>query len=489
MTDPQDAGDSGRAVALGRTLVCAIWLLLACWQITNVPGMAMDEAWSILSARGQWAPSDPLSGMTRYAGPFPVLLLKLFGTEHGRGVLRGASILCNTAALLLLFRVLGKLHPARSLRVWSWALVATIPAWLVLLRVGIEVSMFGPLLALAAIYLLLVQKPSATFGAGLCFGLLAYNHALGAFVPMSLLASWWLVYRGLPLISWRHGFLGLAIGLAPRVLALCLYEAPVDDAIAKYKLGGALLDLVILPGALWSTLNGTAVYLNYAGREVVTVLPYWLLAIGMLMPWRGRMRTLPRAARVTFFASSIMAVLGTVAAPNLATRYLLYPTIGFSICVVQLGASAIESDARRLATTRFIAGAMVFANLFYLAVNYYVPWYRQDLGVEYFWFGFRNKKESNRVYLPKTDLVETLRLLKPAQVLASPSIERPLRALFTDATVRIGSPQTSDDRLRPTVLVTYYEKELPRTKCVESPSGIRCLSNPVIVDNLFTLYQ
>ena len=87
------------------------WLALTLWKLGDVPGMVMDEGWSIVSARGQWPAANPLSGMTMYSGPFPVLLLRLFGTRHGLLVLRGTSVLMSGLMLLLIARMLAGLYP------------------------------------------------------------------------------------------------------------------------------------------------------------------------------------------------------------------------------------------------------------------------------------------------------------------------------------------------------------------------------------------
>src|SRR5213596_1479598 len=97
-------------------LGAAVWLALVTWHLGSVPGLSMDEAWSVLSARGQWPADNPLSGMTSYAGPFPVLLLRLFGTGSSLLVLRGASVVANALMLVLLGRMLAELDPRARLR-------------------------------------------------------------------------------------------------------------------------------------------------------------------------------------------------------------------------------------------------------------------------------------------------------------------------------------------------------------------------------------
>jgi hypothetical protein len=472
-----------------RALVVLGWIALVGWQLTSVPGMDMDEAWSIVSARGAWPPADPLSGMTRYAGPFPVLVLAWLGTEHGLAVLRGTGMLCNGLALLTLFGILGKLHPRRELGVWSWALVATVPVWLIYARQGVEFAMFGPLLALLGVYLLLVGARWAVFVAGVCWGLLAYNHPIGAFAFVSLGVSYRLVYGRLPALSWPMMLAGLAVGFAPRVFALLAYRVPIQGSAGGYRPDRALEDLLYLPGALWNTLNGRTLYLGYVGHEVVPVLPYWLVALCFFLPWRDRLAELPRPARVTAYACLFMAVLGTLLTPSLAVRYLLYACIGLSVLLVQLGATALAESPRWSRLVRGAAGALVAANLFYMVGNFHVPWARRDLAIAYYELGHRNKKESNRGWLPKERLVETLTRLAPAQVLSSPSIDRPLRALLVGQKTRITVPDEGNASLMPTVLVTYYEEPVKPRQCVEVSGRELCFEQPIDVDGLYLVYR
>src|SRR5688572_198484 len=135
------------SAVLGVALAAALWIGLTTWHLGSVPGLSMDEAWSMVSARGEWPPENPLSGMTSYAGPFPVLLLELFGTDAGIWVLRLASVLANSALLGLLAARLRQLSPSRSTLVWALPLLATTPVWLITLRTGIEVTMLLPLLS------------------------------------------------------------------------------------------------------------------------------------------------------------------------------------------------------------------------------------------------------------------------------------------------------------------------------------------------------
>jgi hypothetical protein len=475
-------------VASGAAVFLA-WIALVSWRLTEVPGMDMDEAWSILSARGEWPPIDPLSGMTRYAGPFPVLLLERLGTANGLGVLRGAGVVCNGLALLTLFAILVRLTPGRALGAWAFGLVATVPVWLVFTREGIELAMFGPLLALLGIYLLLHEVRWATFGAGVSWGLLSYNHPIGAFVFVGLGAGFWLVHRRLPALRWRALGAGFVLGFAPRLVALLAYDVPFEGTAAGYRPDRAIHDLIFLPAALWNTLNGRTLYLGYVGHEVLPVLPLWLLAVCFALPWRGRLRELPAAARVTAYGCLVMAALGTLATPSLAVRYLLYPCIGLTVFLVQLGATAIAEQPRWTPLIRSAAALMIAGNLVYMTVNFYQPWARGELTVSYHKLGNRNKRESNRGWLPKTKLVQTLRELGPAQVLSMPSLDRPLRVLLQEQGARVTTLEEGDPALRPTLYVTYFEADALPTHCVPVRSQTMCFARPINVDDQFLVYR
>jgi hypothetical protein len=439
--------------------------------------MHMDEGWNIVAARGLWAPDNPLSGMTAYSGPFPRWLLAAFGSHAGLWVLRGASVVCNAAALLLIGRMLRRLFPTGASWGWALPLIATTPVWLVTVRHSLEVLAFTPLLCILGLYLLMLQKRWAAFGAGVSWGLSIYNHLIGACFPPSVAIAWLLVYRRRPPVAWAHLLAGFIVGLGPRLLAVALYhDHQLEGSAAKYALDAAVADLKWLPGALWDTLIGQTVFLRYVGAVYVEVWPYWLLALALLIPFVRAPLSVPRHVGFTLLCSLCFAVLATLEAPYLAVRFLLLPVIGLAACAVQLGAAAIERDHRWSYLVRTTAGLLVATQLFYLFGNFYLPWQRGELQFVNFFLGDRSPWTSSEGFLPKQALVRYLRALEPPpeQILAPASLARPLRAMLDDPRITILDPVEATDTSVPTVYAGYLRGELPTVYCVGTGGGRMC---------------
>ncbi len=475
-----------RLVSCG--LAYAAWLALATWRLRSVPGLDLDEAWYILSARGEWPPADPLSGMTRYTGPFPVLLLKLMA---GRGewlLLRGVGVACNALTLVLLARWLRRRYPTEATFGWAVPLLGTVPVWLIHSRSGIEPTMFLPLLGVLGTYLVTLGTRSATFVAGLAWGIGAYNHVLGAFIPIGIALAWLIVYRGLPALYWRYLGAGLLLGVAPRLLALMLFRnVPIGGAAATWRFARALRDLPSLPGALWGVLGGPLPYLRYVGETRFPVVPYWLLALGFLVPWITKPNAIPKGVRVVLLAGPISATLVTIFAPKIGCFYLLAPIIAITLGVVELGAAAVMHDRKWLPFVRTIGVVIASANLCYFVGNYLTPWQGEHLPIARFAMGKRNPAESNYPYLPRERLVSALRELAPEQVLATPTLERPLRVLLARDPIQVRLPSAMEPGLR-TVFVGYHEGEQAPERCTPEPAKA-CFSNPKDVDGEYLIYR
>lgn len=453
-----------------------------------MPGMHMDEGWNIVAARGLWAPDNPLSGMTAYSGPFPRWLLAAFGSLGGLWVLRGASVVCNAAALMLIGRMLRRLFPSGVSWGWALPLIATTPVWLVTVRHSLEVLAFTPLLSILGLYLLMRRERWAAFAAGVSWGLSIYNHLIGACFPASVAIAWLLSYRRRPPVAWGHLLAGFAVGLGPRLLAFALYhEHELEGSAAQYALDAAVADLKWLPGALWDTLTGQDVFLRYVGAVYVEVWPYWLLALVLLIPFVRAPLAVPRHVGFTLLCSLCFAVLATLEAPYLAVRFLLLPVIGLAACAAQLGAAAIERDPRWSYLVRSTAGVLVASQLFYLFGNFYLPWQRGDLQFAGFFLGERSPYTTSEGFLPKQALVRYLRALDPPpeQIIAPASLERPLRALIDDPQITIHNPVETTDTSLQTVYADYRRGDLPDVHCIRTGGGRMCFHHMEAVGKYF----
>jgi hypothetical protein len=475
----------------GAALGVLLWVGFATWRLGSVPGMSMDEAWSILSARGEWPPDNPLSGMTSYAGPFPVLLLEVFGTDVGLWGLRAAGVLANAALLLVLAALLRRLYPARSILSWALPVLATTPVWLVTLRTGIEVTMFTPLCSVLGLYLLVLGSRRAAFAAGLVWGLLVYNHVIGLAFPVAVAAAWLAVYRRFPPLAWRPLLLGAALGLAPRLAALALFhDRALGGYAARYEPWAAIKDLIWLPKALWETWHGETVYRRYVGRIALGIWPYGLLLAGFAVPWWRRPRRIPRAAWFVLLASLGTAVLVTVGAPYIAVRFLVLPLLGLSTFFVLLGAAALVDEPRWGRLVRGTAFALAACQLFYAVADFYLPWRQQKLGVTTFFLGARSKRASSWAYLPKEALVRELLALSPPpeQIITQPSIERPLRALLHGSSLRARLASDAEPGKR-SVFIDYDRPPLADPFCLDVGTSPRCFHSPTPVGGYFVLYR
>jgi hypothetical protein len=146
----------------------------------------------------------------------------------------------------------------------------------------------------------------------------------------------------------------------------------------------------------------------------------------------------------------------------------------------------IERDARFRFLVWPVAGVVVACNLFYFCSDFLAPWERGAITFADFRLGKRNPHVSNRWYFPREGLVGTLRELGPEQVLASPSLERPLRVLMAHDAVRVRQPKTMEPGLR-TVWVDYYTDDPGAEHCVNHQEP--CFTRPLGVDRLYSIYR
>jgi hypothetical protein len=468
----------------------ASWLSLVTWRLDTVPGMSMDEAWSILSTRGQWPPNNPLSGMTSYSGPFPVLLLRLLGTIDGVWVLRSASVVANAAALVVIGLGLRRVYPGRAHGAWALSLIATCPVWLIVMRTGIEVAMFMPLLVVLGLYCFMRGTPRTALIGGLSWGLLVYNHLVGICFPIGIALAWLVTYRRWPPIPTRPALLGGLLGVAPRIVAVALYhDRPLEGSAAGYSLLAAIGDLRWLPLCLWRTLQGEAVYLRYVGRLAIEPWPYWLLAVVFVVPWLGRHRAVPRPPLFVLLSTLFASVLLTLAAPYLAVRFFVLPVIGLAAASLLFAAAAIDENERWRGPMAVTVLGISVLNLFYGVSNFYHPWQARELGYTKFFFGDRSKQTGNWAYYPKERLVRELLALSPApqQIVTVATLERPLRVLLDGSPMRVVLPANTDPALR-SVFLDYNAPDRSEPRCVNFPQRETCLHGPAVIADYFLIY-
>ena len=482
-----------RALLAFQLLGACAWVALVGWRLTRVPGMSMDEGWFIACARGKWPTVNPLSGMTSYTGQLPILILRAFGPDAGLLVLRGASLVAHAALLVVLALLLRQQFGRRALAGWALPVVATCPAWLISVRIGIEVTMFNALFVIAGLYFLTRRGRWWAFAGGLSWGLAIYSHVLGLFGVLAVASAWLLVYRRWREVAWWPLLAGLGVALTPRALALALYDnAQIVGTASSLSLPAAIADLRWTPRMIWETLHGRTLYMRYVGRVAQDIAPYWLAAIGVLLPWLRRWRAIPRAALFTLAAVLICCIITTLGSPYLESRYLVLPVIGVPIAFALLGAGAIEQDARWGYLVHALAAVLVGGNLYYEVANFYGPWYRRELTISSYGIGDRSPPIGSWHFLPKERLANALRRLDPApeQIVTPPSLQRPLEALLntSGSSLQIVQPSEANPRLRSAYV--DYRAGQPRSRyCVRLRRRNVCFVEPTIVDGYYVIYR
>jgi len=465
----------------------SIWLGLETFRLRSIPGLDLDEAGYFLVAWRHWEQADPFSGLSRYTGALPIWFVRLLGSGAPWFSLRALDVVLNGLALVLLAGWLRRRHAIAAIRGWALPFVATLPHFLVSARHGVETAIFGPVLVFSGLFLLARGGRGAVFAAGLAWSLAAYNHALWAFVPASLALAWACVYRSVPSLDWPPFLLGLATGSAPRLLSLLFYaDRTVGGPIEQWQLAPALDDLGALPDVLARTLDGRAIYHRFVGGEAVPVLPYFVAALLFFVPFLPRPRTVPRPLKVMLLFALILALVTAVVSPLYDLRYLFAPVLALGLCVVEAGALLLERDARYRLLVWPVAAAIVACNLFYFCADFLAPWQRGAVTFGDFAFGKRNPHSSNIWYFPRERLVGTLRELGPEQVLATPSLERPLRVLMAHDPVKVRLPKSMEPGLR-TVWVDYYSDDPNAERCVNHESP--CFTQPLGVDGLYSIFR
>jgi hypothetical protein len=292
----------------------------------------------------------------------------------------------------------------------------------------------------------------------------------------------------------RHLLLGGLLGLAPRLIALCLYhDRPLEGTAAHYSLLAALGDLRWLPLCLWRAGLGDAVYLRYVGRLAIEPWPYWLLGATFIAPWIRHARRLPTAAWFTLLAASLAAVLVTLAAPYLAVRFMVVPLIGLTSFLGLCASAAIEEDARWRWPMAGAALGITTLNLFYCINDFYRPWASRELGYTKFFFGDRSKRTGNWAYYPKEELARQLLALTPPpeQIITVSTLERPLRVLLDGSPLRVTLPTNANPQLL-SVLVDYRYADAPEPLCVNVGADVggtaRCFSEPALLGEYYVIY-
>ena len=167
--------------------IFAVAGFLLLFQISSIPGLHPDEAWNFLRVDEISHGARPVQGMNSYTGPgFQYLLWPIFGLFGSTiTTLRTTSAFLGLATLALWIWLVSSADPARSLGFRQGLVLATLPAFVLFSRFGIETTTIVPFLCSLGLALFwraeMCNQRSVALGAGLAF-VLAFALCLPSFI-------------------------------------------------------------------------------------------------------------------------------------------------------------------------------------------------------------------------------------------------------------------------------------------------------------------
>lgn len=423
----------------------AVALALTTMFADSIPGLHADEAWAMLRVHETAAGQLWFKGQSYYTGALNQVLAWPFLEASGYQPwgLRLAGATSNAVAVLFALATVRALHPTEP-TIWRWtgALLVTSVPFVVFARFGIELTMLGPLLVFAALWLLTVatRVPACGVVAGVILGLAVYNHVvLGAVVAATgtgALAGFgrsvfrhrltWLVAAGLCVGLTPTAFQFLAeLRREPAVAAATAPAAAPDETAGNMlaSLGDLGLDIVSIPVAFAGMVDGGLMFQRVTGERLVPVIPYVslvLLGLGGLCAWRMRwtsLRPIDRAMLVGWLAMPVMALL---IAPQLSLRFLELPALAASYALVRFARSAPRLG-------RGVLAAVLVLQVGYVTTDYFWAYARSGGRLGHFPLGARLTENSN--HFVRTDrLYRQLVAAGVREVIADQFIVLPLKA-------------------------------------------------------------
>lgn len=429
----------------------AIAVLVLVPFLGTIPGLNGDEAWAGVRAHEILGGRRPMVGMTWYAGPVQQYLMAPGLAEFGFRVstLRLFTVVNSLVFVILYYSIARRLFDARAAGLSVLCLV-TLPAFAAYGRPAYEVFALNPVLAAAAISLLLharerppLVRSAFWLFAGVCLGLGTWNHLIFLSVPCALLVCACSSHRfG---ILWEPSLYfvgyGLALALAPRLY----FEFSGADRMA-IRLpgleGGDFLGLLFQRLREWPLLlaqmvHGDPAYRRFAG-EVKVSLPepgWFALAGGVVAHLRkhGPRCGMP-GIQVSLFASSLFFAT-LFLCPKNSDRYFLLIVYCFPVFVGLSFSKMLALAAWR----RWVAAFLVVyltAQLGRTGINYFGSQLRSHGRVSAFQFG--SEPETSNSYIRTDELYNQLARLGATRIYAEFFIAMPLRFYDLEAKRLLG---------------------------------------------------
>jgi len=371
-----------RAVGIGGLLLFPF--------LGTVPGLHGDEAWVGLRANEILHGARPMLGMNGYTGPLHQYLVALVFHFFGCNV-AALRVVTGITALFSIVLYYGAIKRCFDpiLAALSTLLLVSLPFFTAYGRIAHEVFALNPMLALAAIWLLL-ESGGESFRkrlafpclAGIGLGLGTWNHLIFASVPLALFAAALFrhgasLFRGVVFYAVGYGFL---VALCPRILWQLTNPGQTERmAVADFDfsrfLGAFFQRLWEWPGLLAQVAHGDILFKRCAGQVAFPtpnfLWPLLLAGIGFMArrAWLNREKARSVEAATLVFALALFLSTAFLC-PATADRYFLLP-----LYLVPLFVAYPFSLARVLFSRRaslLVLGVFLLFQLSRTCLNYFV---------------------------------------------------------------------------------------------------------------------
>jgi len=325
------------AVGIGGLLVFPL--------LGTLPGLHGDEAWVGLRAHDILHGARPMLGMNGYTGPLHQYLVALLFHFFGCNV-AALRVVTGITALFSIVLYYGAIKRCFDpiLAALSTLLLVSLPFFTAYGRIAHEVFALNPVLALAAIWLLLetggeTLRKRLAFPclAGICLGLGTWNHLIFASVPLALFAAALFrhrasLFRGVVFYAVGYGFL---VALCPRLLWQFTNPGQAETmTLAEFDfsvfLGAFFQRLWEWPGLLAQVAHGDILFKRCAGQVPFPtpnfIWPLLLAGIGLSArrAWLNREKARSVEAATLVFALALFLSTAFLC-PATAVRYFLLP--------------------------------------------------------------------------------------------------------------------------------------------------------------------
>ncbi|HAJ78180.1 MAG TPA: hypothetical protein DCO75_00280 [Fibrobacteres bacterium] len=408
---------------LPEIFVCVLAFILLSIFPESVPGLHMDEAWSLVQAHKIASGAHPLNGTNGYSGTiFQYLLVPVFKVFGYKVVaMKIACAFLNTLTVFFAMLFVRSLYIQKNYHLYFGLLLCTFPIFLTHSRFCIGATTLHPLFLFTGLFLLtkalqtveaLPRRNWALLG-GFLWGLAAYDHIIEITLPVALAVSTVIFYRRELLrnrlfIGWSLS--GFIAGFSPRILSFAhqyISQTHGASAAAQGHLGlfNFLIDIVHVPIVFSGIWDGGLVYQRMAGESVLPVVPYVSISLLVLVVinlfWlKSRFERFDKAAVFAFilYCSAIIVV-----SPGLAIQYFEMPMLVVPYLLVRLIMPLVNQKTKNyhlIGIAIFLL--LVFLNSLYLSTNYFFQLYGTGGKLSVFTIGKRITDTSNHFVGEKT---------------------------------------------------------------------------------------